>query len=110
MNKLIQRLFITSGCALGLLAADFRLAHAADSLEIVITSGPHAGTYKLPPANMICMNVKARKQFSAAYKDPKAKDAKTISGVGVNVFNPDDAGPKRGQINIRFGDPEDKKP
>ena len=83
---------------------------AANSMDIVIANGPQAGTYKLPAANMICMNVKARKLFSAAYKDSTAQDATVISGTGVNVFNPDEAGPKRGEITIRFGDPDEKRP
>ena len=91
------------------LAAGRTAAQAANSLEFVIADGPHAGTYQLPAANIACMNVKARKQFSAAYKDINAKDAKTVSGVGINVFNSDDAGARRGEINIRFGDPEEKR-
>jgi hypothetical protein len=39
-----------------------------------------------------------------------ARDPKTPSGVGINVFNPDEAGPKQGEINIRFGDPDRKRP
>ena len=92
------------------LAAGGTAAQASNSLELVIADGPHAGTYHLPAANIACMNVKARKQFSAAYKDTNAKDAKIVSGVGINVFHSDDAGARRGEINIRFGDPDEKRP
>jgi hypothetical protein len=83
---------------------------AGTSFEIVIGSGPHAGTYKLPESNTICMHMKAQQRFSAAYKDVEAIDPKTVSGAGINIFNPDDPGPKRGQLNIRFGDPKDQRP
>ena len=98
------------GTLLTALAAGGTAAQAANSLELIIADGPHAGSYSLPTANIACMNVKARKQFSAAYKDTNAKDAKMVSGVGVNVFNSDDLGARRGEINIRFGDPEEKRP
>jgi hypothetical protein len=79
-------------------------------IEIAITGGQHAGTYKLPEANTVCLHVKSRRHFSAAYKDVAASDPKQVSEAGFNVFNPDDPGPKRGQINIRFGDPASKRP
>lgn len=90
-------------------AAGGTTAQAANSLEVIIANGPHAGTYQLPAVNIACLSIKARKQFSAAYKDTNAKDAKIVSGVGINVFNSDDAGARRGEINIRFGDPEEKR-
>ena len=85
-------------------------AQAGTSMEIVIGNGPHAGTYKLSAGKTTCLYVKTDKQFSAAYKDVGANDPKRVSGVGINVFNPDDPGPKQGQVNIRFGDPDGKRP
>lgn len=85
-------------------------AHAANRLEIVVGHGPHAGTYQLAAANTICLHAKERKQFSAAFKDTQALDPKALSSAGINVFNPDDSGAKWGQVNIRFGDPGDKRP
>jgi hypothetical protein len=84
-------------------------AQAGDSFEIVIGSGPHAGIYKLPADGTICMHMKAQKRVSGAYRDIDAKDPKTVNSAGINVFNPDDPGPKEGEVNIRFGDPGDKR-
>ena len=85
-------------------------AQAGTSMEIVIGNGPHAGTYKLSAGKTTCLHVKTDKQFSAAYKDVGANDPKIVSGVGINIFNPDDPGPKQGEVNIRFGDPGGKRP
>lgn len=85
-------------------------AQATNALEIVIGNGPHAGTYRLAPEATICLYVKDRKHFSAAYKDTKARDPKVISGAGINVFDAGAAGSARGEINIRFGDPKEERP
>lgn len=85
-------------------------AQTGAPFEIVVTGGSHAGTYRLPEENMICMYTKSRKQFSAAYKDTDAKDAKKVSGAGINVFDADGAGPYKGEINVRFGDPGSDRP
>ena len=98
------------GTMLIALATGGTTAQAANSFELIIADGPHAGSYSLPAANIACMNVKARKQFSAAYKDTNAKDAKIVSGIGINVFSSDDLSSRRGEINVRFGDPEEKRP
>ena len=95
---------------LSALASSSARAQSATAIEIEIGAGSHAGSYKLPEANTICMHVKSRNHFSAAYKDVAATDAKTVSGAGFNVFNPDDPASRRGEINIRFGDPGDKRP
>ncbi len=111
MPRFLRLSFVIVGaCVLGAVVPVDTRAQAVNTLEIIIGNGPHAGTYKLPAANTICIHAKQRKQFSAAYKDVNARDPKTLSGAGINVFNPDDAGPKQGQINIRFGDPDDKRP
>jgi hypothetical protein len=83
---------------------------AADSMKLVIGSGPHAGTYDLPAANITCMRIESAKQFSAVYKDPTATAANAVSVVGINVDRPGGTGPKSGEINITFGDPENKGP
>lgn len=108
MRRLSRQLLLVAS-TLVLASANVH-AQAVNALEIVIDSGPHAGTYKLPATNTICLHTKQPNQFSAAYKDVNARDPKTPSGVGFNVFNPDEAGPKQGEINIRFGDPDRKRP
>lgn len=53
--------------------------------------------------------LKKEKRYFATWKDFDAHDAKTIAEAGINVLNPDDAGPKHGEVRIAFGDPA-KKP
>ena len=107
LNRLLCASFVvTAFCAV---ATPRARAQAGDSFEIVIGGGPHAGTYKLPGDNTICMHMKAQKRFSGAYRDADAKDPKTVNSAGINVFNPDDPGPKQGHVNIRFGDPGDTR-
>ena len=84
-------------------------AQAENTLEIVVGNGPHAGTYKPPAESIICMHYKKEKRYFATWKDFDAHDAKTIAEAGINVLNPDDAGPKHGEVRIAFGDPA-KKP
>ena len=81
---------------------------APNPVEVVIGNGPHAGTYKLPGSEVICMHVKG-KQTAAAYKNFDPRNPKLVSEVGINVDNSDDAGAKRGEVRVAFGDP-DKKP
>lgn len=78
-----------------------------NTLEIVIGSGPHAGTYRPPTSPIICMDAKQR-QFTAAYKDFDAGDPKKLSEAVINIANPTDAGTKRGDVLISFGDPARK--
>jgi hypothetical protein len=107
VNRLLCASFVvTAFCAV---AAPRARAQAGDSFEIVIGSGPHAGTYKLPGDNTICMHMKAQKRFSGAYRDIDAKDPKTVNSAGINIVNPDDPGPKQGQVNIQFGNPGDTR-
>jgi len=41
-------------------------------------------------------------------KDFDARDLKKIGEAGINVTNPDDAGPKRGTVQVNFGARDDK--
>jgi hypothetical protein len=79
----------------------------ADSMTIVIGGGSHAGTYKLPAANVVCMLTQSGMHFSAAYKDMEARKPNMISGAGINVDHVDGSGPKTGEINVTFGDPDE---
>jgi hypothetical protein len=89
------------------------LAHAPvtsdNVLEVVIGSGPRAGTYKPPTSTIICMHAKQQKQFTAAYKDFGAGDPAKISVAVINVDSPDEAGPRHGDVLVSFGDTGDKK-
>jgi hypothetical protein len=76
-------------------------------LEIVVGGGLHAGTYKPPASAVICLRVK--QEFSAAFKDFDARAPKMLSEAGISVSNAGEAGAKRGEVRLAFGDP-DKKP
>ena len=89
------------------------LAHApapsGSVLEIVIGNGPHAGTYKPPASTTGCMHFKQQRQFTAVYKDFDANDLKKVGEAGINITNPDEAGPKRGDVLVAFGARDDKR-
>ncbi len=77
-----------------------------DSMQVVIGSGEHAGTYDLAAANITCMKIESASRFSAVFKDVSVRSKKVIGEVGINVDAPGKAGPKGGEINITFGEPE----
>jgi hypothetical protein len=91
-------------CALTVAALSAVHAQAADSMEVVVGNGPHAGTYKLASDNMTCLLVGKDQHFSAAYRDIDARDAKSVNSAGINVFKSNVANPTDGQVNITFGD------
>ncbi len=62
-------------------------AEPANTLEIVVGNGPHAGTYK--PADIMCMHSKPQ-GFAAAFKDFDSRDSKVPSQGGINVWNPEE--------------------
>lgn len=103
--RLILILVITGSTAL----ATAGVQAPPNVLEVVVSNGPLAGTYKPPTSEVICMHAKKEKRYTTAWKDFNAHDAKAISEAGINVSNPDDAGAKHGEVRIAFGDP-DKKP
>ena len=74
-----------------------------NTLEIVLGGGPNAGTYRPAAANTSCMYFKQQKQFTAVFKDFDASDLKKVGEAGINVINPDDTGPKRGDVLVAFG-------
>jgi hypothetical protein len=56
----------------------------------------------------MCMQFKQQKQVTAVYKDFDASDPKKIGEAGINITNPDEAGPKRGDVLVAFGGRSDK--
>lgn len=75
-----------------------------NSLEIVVGSGPFAGTYHPPAAEIICMQAKAQKKFAATWKSFEQVPPKALGEAGINISNPDEPGPTRGEVRISFGD------
>lgn len=112
MTQVSRRIHLVAGVvALGTLTPQVASAQkaAGNILEIVVGSGPYAGTYKAPTDQVICLYVKNRPQFSVSYKNFSPDGAKALAEGGINVDNPDDAGAKRGHVLITFGS-SDKKP
>jgi len=81
------------------------IAQATNTLEIVITGGPHAGTHKPPVSDVICVHVKQH-QFSVGFKNFDAPAPNKISEAGINIDNPDAAVAKTGEVRVSFGDPK----
>jgi hypothetical protein len=104
------RVFLVVACtsAIGAAALARTPAPSDNLLEFVIGNGPYAGTYKLQTSDVMCMHFKQQKQVTAVYKDFDAKDLKKIGEAGINILNPDEAGPKRGNVLIAFGARDDK--
>ena len=94
--------------ALTPLAASAQKA-AGNILEIVVGSGPFAGTFKAPTDEVVCLYVKKQPQFIVSYKNFSPGGPKAFVEGGMQVDNPGDAGAKRGRVLITFGSP-DKKP
>jgi hypothetical protein len=47
--------------------------------------------------------------FAAVYKDFDASDLKKIGEAAINIDNPDEAGPMRGEVLVAFGKRDDKR-
>jgi hypothetical protein len=77
-------------------------------LEVVVVNGPFAGSYKPPTSEVICYHNKKQKIYTATWKDFNTHAPNTIDSAGINVSNPDDAGEKRGDVQITFGNPDKK--
>jgi hypothetical protein len=105
------RLFLAVAGASALAVAAFANTPAPSNnvLVIVIDNGPHAGTYKPPAADTMCMLFKQQKQFTVVYKDFDAADPTKVGEGGINITNPDEAGPKRGDVLVAFGSRGDKQ-
>jgi hypothetical protein len=83
-------------------------AAAPNSLEIVITGGPRAGTYKAP--DVICVHAKKQREFLAASKVFDARAAGALSEAGISVSNPEETAAKRGEVRIAFIGPSPSQP
>lgn len=90
--------------ALGVAAIAQAPAASDNLIEVVIGSGPHAGTYKLPTDPIICMERKQQKEFTAVYKDFDAKDLKTPGTAAIHIVNLAETGPQTGSAFATFRD------
>jgi hypothetical protein len=108
MTTSLRVFVVAAASALSVAALAGAPAPGDNVLEIVIGNGPHAGTYKLSTSEVMCMHFKQQKQVTAVYKDFDASDPKKIGEAGLNITNPDEAGPKRGDVLVAFGGRGDK--
>ena len=95
--------------ACSLLVAAVRAQSAPDVIEVVVMNGPHAGTYTTPSSETICAHYKAMKWTFATWRGFEAADPKKLSSAAIKVLNPEQAGPKRGDVQIAFGTEPGKK-
>jgi hypothetical protein len=73
---------------------------------ISVKNGPLAGDYKLDPGYASCMHSKARANYSMGFKDFNAHGAHALAQGGMQVFDNDRTGNKRGNLSVTFGDPD----
>lgn len=94
------RILVVLGCASVFGSA---ISAESESMEIVIGGGPKAGTYQMPAENIFCIHLKDQNTVAISYKDFDASgDPKKIGTAAIGVTNPDDAGPKRGSVQVSF--------
>src|SRR3954471_6813202 len=88
-----------------ILVASSGVSHAADTpntLKIVISSGPNAGSYEVPSDEVMCMHAKSRNVFTTAWKGFEAPKPKAIEEAGMEIADPDSAQPKLGYARVSF--------
>ena len=111
MNRIqVRNLARLAACALFATTPRGAPAQSPNTIEIVFDTGPHAGTHTLPAVDSLCVRTKARRQLSAAYKNMGATDPRTVSALSLVVSDADAEGPRRGSLDVRFGDPDEKRP
>jgi hypothetical protein len=102
------RLFLAVAGASALSGAALAYAPPDPTLEIVIGNGPYAGTYTVEPSDVMCMRFKQGKNVTAVFKDFDAKDPRKVAEAAINIWNPDEAAPKWGSVQVAFGPRSDK--
>ena len=86
-----------------------RAQSAPDVIEVVVLNGPHAGTYQSASSETICAHYKEMKWTFATWRGDEAPDPKKLSAAAIKVLNPEQAGPKHGDVQIAFGTEPGKK-
>lgn len=113
MSHLIRALLVIAGAS-ALVAP--RAQTQSNILEIVVVNGPHAGTYKPPASDVMCVHYKQQRVYAATWANIE-NEAKAVSGSptqtknnaneisegAVNISNPDAPGAKYGELLIAFG-------
>ena len=101
MPRLVRTYLMIATCSL--LAGAVRAQSAPDTIDVVVLNGPHAGTYKTPSSETICAHYKEMKWTFATWRGNDAPDPRKLSAAAIKVSNPEQAGPKRGDVQIAFG-------
>jgi hypothetical protein len=100
MKQLIRSALVLAGAA-GLAAA--RQPAASDSLTMVVTGGPYAGTYQARADRLLCFYAKGQNAYGATFRDEKANTPRSLNLGGIAVDNPYVAGAKTGDLHATFG-------
>ena len=107
MSRHVRTFLMIATCSLSVAA--MRAQSAPDVIEVVVLSGPHAGTYKTPSSETICAHYKEMRWTFATWRGNEAPDPKKLSAAAIKISNPEQAGPKRGDVQIAFGTEPGKK-
>ena len=106
MHTLVRSLALLAG------AIVLSAAHAPvnNPIEVVVTGGPYAGSYKSDPADSYCMHSTKHDILSPSWQSAKqGVGAKEFTGVGIDVSQFKGAVAKTADVHVAFGDLQ-KKP
>ena len=88
-------------------------------LEVVVVNGPHAGTYKPPASEVMCVHYKKQQIYAATWRNldealsgtatPGKNPANEVTAAAIKVSNPDAPGAKFGELRIAFGHRDGKQ-
>lgn len=107
MSKLVLSVVLIAGAAM-LVAG--RVYAGSDSLVVVVSNGPLAGTYKAPSEDIICGHEMPPNYpnpgYAITWRRFTGYAAKELGEAAMEVSNPDKPGVKRVMVDISFGDPD----
>jgi hypothetical protein len=106
MSRHVRTFIMIAGSSL--LATTSWAQSSPDAIVVVVLNGPHAGTYKTPLSETICAHYKELKWTFATWRDTEAPDGKKMTTAAIKVSNPEQAGPKRGEVQVSFAAPPGK--
>lgn len=106
MPRHVRMFLMIAGSSL--MTAVARAQSVPDAIEVVVKSGPHAGTYKVPDTGS-CGHYTGSKMFFATWRSFEDPEPGKISSAAIKVSNPDQAGPKHGDVQVSFADKPGEK-
>lgn len=103
----MQRMNLYVVFVAGLMSLNVAQAGSApNDLQVVVGSGPFAGTYSAPPTEVICLHSRKQQVYSVAWKSFTPTTGRRLAEAAIEVSRPDDPGAKVGNIRVSFGDPD----